>query len=183
MPPDSPAPADLIPLLRQQLLLAQVRIMELEDTRDEQAPRLAESSALLAAAQALAEQKVGEAAHLEKVRAELQAQFDHLRHVQHTTNEALNAARAEAAQLTSRQTELLAEVEQLHLLTRQLAEAERAHLVRRTELETNLAEVTQVSTGRAARIQQLDVERHAMKASRSWRWTAWLRAIERWFKK
>jgi len=182
MTSDPQEPAALLTLLRQQLLLAQVRIMELEDTRDEQAPRLAEASALLAAAQTLAEQKAGESAHLEKIRAELQAQFDHLRHIQHTTNEALNASRAEAAQLAARQTELLTEVEQLHLLTRQLAEAERAHLARRTELETNLAEMTQVSTGRAARIQQLDVERHAMKASRSWRWTAWLRAIERAFK-
>lgn len=183
MKPDFPAPADLVPLLRQQLLLAQVRIMELEDTRDEQAPRLAETSSLLAAAQSLAEAKVAEAAHLEKVRADLQAQFDHLRHAQHTTNEALNATRAEATQLAARQSELLTEVEQLHLLTRQLAEAERAHLARRAELETQLAEVTQVSTGRAARIQQLDLERHTMKKSRSWRWTSWLRAIERAFKK
>ena len=96
MKSDPQAPADLLALLRQQLLLAQVRIMELEDERDELAPRLAETSALLAAAQSLAEAKVGEATHLEKVRADLQAQFDHLRHTQHVTNEALTAARADA---------------------------------------------------------------------------------------
>ncbi len=182
MKPDPQEPADLLTLLRQQLLLAQVRLMELEDARDELAPRLAETSALLAAAQSLAEQKVDEAAHLEKVRAELQARFDHLRHVQHETNQALDEARADLEKRTADHAALLSEAEQLHLLTGQLAEAERAHLARRTELETALAEVTQVSAGRAARIQQLDAERHALKASRSWRWTAWLRSIERLFK-
>jgi len=182
MTSDPQEPADLLSLLRQQLLLAQVRIMELEDTRDEQAPRLAETSALLAAAQTLAEQKTGEATHLDKIRADLQAQFDHLRHVQHETNEALNAARSETAAQATQLSALLSEVENLQTLTRQFAEAERGHLARRTELETALAETTQVAAGRAARIQQLDVERHNMKVSRSWRWTAWLRAIERAFK-
>src|SRR5207244_4113651 len=54
MKSDPPAPTDLLALLRQQLLLAQVRLMELEDERDELAPRLAEADALLAAAQSLA---------------------------------------------------------------------------------------------------------------------------------
>ena len=182
MKSDPQAPADLLALLRQQLLLAQVRIMELEDTRDELAPRLAETAALLAAAQSLAEKKIDEAGHLEKVRAALQAQCDHLRHVQHETNEALNAARNENAGQASRLTALLSEVENLQTLTRQLAEAERGHLARHAELTTALAETTQVAAGRAARIQQLDVERHALKTSRSWRWTAWLRSIERLFK-
>ena len=182
MKPDPQEPADLLNLLRQQLLLAQVRIMELEDTRDELAPRLAETAALLAAAQSLAELKVDEAAHLEKVRADLQTRFDHLRHVQHETNQALEGARADLEKRTADNAALLSEVEQLHLLTRQLAEAERAHLAHRKELEATLAGVTEVSTGRAARIQQLDRERHAMKASRSWRWTAWLRSLERLFK-
>src|SRR6187551_879288 len=101
MKSDSQAPADLLALLRQQLLLAQVRIMELEDERDELAPRLAETSALLAAAQSLSEAKVEEAAHLEKVRAALQTQFDHLRHTQHVTHEALTAARNEITTLVA----------------------------------------------------------------------------------
>jgi hypothetical protein len=54
----TPAPsetAELIIRLRQQLILAQVRIMELEDEHDRLAPRLAEIEGLLAAAQRLAE--------------------------------------------------------------------------------------------------------------------------------
>src|SRR6478736_3812613 len=182
MKSDPQAPADLLALLRQQLLLAQVRLMELEDERDELSPRLAETSALLAAAQTLAEQKVAEAAHLEKIRAGLQAEFDHLRHVQHETNEALNATRAGAAQLAPRRTELLAEVEQLHVLTRQLAEAEQGHRQQAAQLGSELAASRTESTDRLARIQQLDAEQRTLKASRSWRWTAWLRALERLFK-
>jgi predicted nucleic acid-binding Zn-ribbon protein len=182
MEPASPAPTDLPALLRQQLLLAQVRLMELEDERDELAPRLTETAALLAAAQSLAEQKVGEAAHLEQVRAGLQASFDHLRHVQHETNEALNAARAEATQLAARRTELLAEVEHLHVLTRQLAEAEQRLRQQGAQLGTDLAAARTESADRLTRIGQLDTEQRAMKASRSWRWTAWLRALERLFK-
>src|SRR6187549_1001997 len=111
MKSDPQAPSDLLALLRQQLLLAQVRIMELEDERDELAPRVAETSALLAAAQTLAEQKSDSAEHAEKVRAALQAEFNHLRHVQHLEHEALNTARADAARHLARNTELLAEVE------------------------------------------------------------------------
>jgi len=182
MKSDPQEPAELLTLLRQQLLLAQVRIMELEDTRDEQAPRLVETAALLATAQSLAEQKVDEAAHLEKVRAELQAGFEHLRHTQHVTNEALNASRTEAAQLAARHTALLAEVEHLHILTRQLAEAERSQRQRAAQLSTELAAAHTEASHRLARLNQLDAEQRAMKSSRSWRWTAWLRAIERRFK-
>ena len=39
----SDPPADPILLLRQQLILAQVRLMELEDIRDELTPQLAEA--------------------------------------------------------------------------------------------------------------------------------------------
>lgn len=182
MKSDSQAPADLIPLLRQQILLAQVRIMELEDARDEQAPRLVETAALLAAAQQLAEQQSDAAAHAEKVRGALQAEFDHLRHVQHVTNEALNTARADSAGHLARNAGLLAEIEKLHQLVHQLTEAERQHLSRQATLETELARARSESADRATRIEHLDAEQRALKASRSWRWTAWLRGIERLFK-
>ncbi|NBR58546.1 MAG: hypothetical protein EBT89_05215, partial [Opitutaceae bacterium] len=113
-----PAPAEstaeLLHRVRQQLILSQVRIMELEDERDELAPRLAATATLLTAAQTLADQKIDEAGHLEtvrvkieKFRAELQENHDYLRHMQHVTNEALNATRgqlvsAEAALAASR---------------------------------------------------------------------------------
>ncbi|MBP7481691.1 MAG: hypothetical protein KA788_04075, partial [Lacunisphaera sp.] len=58
----SDPPADPILLLRQQLILAQVRLMELEDIRDELTPQLAEAEQLLVAAQTLADQKSDEAA-------------------------------------------------------------------------------------------------------------------------
>ncbi len=179
MKPDPAAPADPLNLLRQQLILAQVRIMELEDVRDELAPQVARLEKLLAEAQTLADAKTDEAAHLERVRAALQAEFEHLRHVQHVTNEALNAARAEAGNLATRERSLLSEIEQLHLLTRQLAEGERQQLTRNDELRKELASAQTELSARLARLNELDAEQRAMKASRSWRWTAWLRSLER----
>lgn len=179
MKPETPAPADLPNLLRQQLILAQVRIMELEDTRDELAPRLAETAALLAAAQSLAEQKSGEAAHLERVRADLQAQYDHLRHMQHVTNEALNSARAEVAAHGDRIARLLSEKAALDLLNQQLANTVSSHADRIARLEAEVTALSGESAARLVRVNQLDAEQRAMKASRSWRWTSWLRAIER----
>ena len=182
MKPDSKEPADLTPLLRQQLILAQVRIMELEDTRDELVPRLAEMEKLLATAQTLAEDKAGEAAHLEKVRANLQAEFEHMRHMQHVTNEALNSARVEIGGYTSRQVALLSEVEHLQILIGQLAASERRHIAAIAELNASREALRGESAERLARINQLGIEQRFLKSSRSWRWTAWLRSIERAFK-
>jgi len=179
MKPETPAPADLPNLLRQQLILAQVRIMELEDNRDELAPLLAETAALLAAAQSLAEQKSGESAHLERVRADLQAQYDHLRHMQHVTNDALNSARAEVAAHSDRIARLLSEKAALDLLNQQLANTVTTHADRIAGLEAEVTALSGESAARLVRVNQLDAEQRALKASRSWRWTSWLRAIER----
>ncbi len=181
MKPDPAAPADPLNLLRQQLILAQVRIMELEDARDELAPQVANLEKLLAGAQTLADRKTDEVAHLERVGTSLQAEYEHMRHMQHVTNEALNAARAEAGVLASREKALLSEAENLHLLTRQLAEFERQHLTRLAALEKELSAALSESSARQERINQLDAEQRTMKASRSWRWTAWLRSLERTF--
>ncbi len=190
-PPDGPAcwdtamksdpavPADQVNLLRQQLILAQVRIMELEDGRDELQPRLAGLEKLLTAAQDLTDLKLQEAAHLEKVRADLQTQYEHLRHMQHVTNEALNASRAEVAAHSLGKVALLSEVENLHTLTRQLADTTRQQLERISSLETAHRAALAESATRQERIAQLDAEQRAMKSSRSWRWTAWLRSLER----
>lgn len=179
MKPDPAAPADQLNLLRQQLILAQVRIMELEDTRDELAPKLAELEKLLTAAQTLADQKLEEAAHLEKVRSDLQTQFEHMRHMQHVTNEALTVARGEVAALIARETNLLGEIEQLQTLAHLQAEGSRQQLDRISALTADLRTTQTESTTRLERINQLDAEQHAMKASRSWRWMAWLRFLER----
>jgi chromosome segregation ATPase len=179
MKPDPAVPADQLNLLRQQLILAQVRIMELEDARDELAPRLAGLEPLLTAAQDLADRKLDEAAHLEKVRADLQGQFEHMRHMQHVTNVALTASRAETAALAAREQLLLSEVENLHTLTRQLAESGRQQLERIATLEAGLRSAQAESAARQERLVQLDSEQRALRSSRSWRWTAWLRSLER----
>jgi predicted nucleic acid-binding Zn-ribbon protein len=132
----TPAPsetAELITRLRQQLILAQVRIMELEDERDQLVPRLAEIDNLLRAAQQLADGKGEEAAHLTKVLAE---------------------ALARAAQLN-----------QLYV---QAAGELSAAVNGLEQREKRAAELAQS-------IQQLESELDAIKSSRSWRWTSWLR--------
>jgi predicted nucleic acid-binding Zn-ribbon protein len=179
MKSENQAPADLLNLLRQQITLAQVRIMDLEDQADELAPRLSETEQLLTAAQTLATRQTEEAVHLEKVRADLQTQYDHLRHVQHVTNEALNAARAEAASQLARANQLVTETKALRQLTGELAAAERATGLQLAQLNTELAALRDETVARLARIQELDAEQRAIKASRSWRWTAWLRSLER----
>lgn len=167
-----PEPADLVQRLRQQMILAQVRIMELEDERDELAPRVAELEKLLGEAQQLADRKLDEAAHLERVRADLQAQYEHMRHLQHVTNEALEATRAELAAATQ---ELAATRSAGADLQRRLEDAAAHAATLSAEIDQSRAE----SAARAERIAQLDAELRAMKSSRSWRWTAWLRALER----
>lgn len=133
MPSVPPEPPDLVIRLRQQLILAQVRIMELEDTRDGLVPRLAELEQLLQAAQSLADRKIDEAAHSAKVLAETQARSEQL--------------------------------SQLHL-----------------RIAGELSAVTAMLDQRDARVRQLEdalrqaeSELQAIKSSRSWRWTAWLR--------
>ena len=101
-----PEPAEILHRVRQQLILAQVRIMELEDARDGLAGKLAETDRLLAAAQTIADQKIDEAGHLARVRDDLQAQFEHLRHMQHVTNEALVATRAQLASVQAAHADL-----------------------------------------------------------------------------
>lgn len=168
-PPDS---AELLNRVRQQLILAQVRIMELEDARDELAPRLAATEKLLAQAQTIADAKLDESAHLEKVRADLQAQFEHMRHMQHVTNEALQATRDQLATATAT----------LQTLTTSLgtAQSEAAHHAQKAAaLERDLVAATANLAARQARLEALAGDLHATKSSRSWRWTSWLRALER----
>lgn len=174
MKPDVPEPADLLQRLRQQLILAQVRVMEIEDERDATAARLAEAERLLADAQRLADVKLDEATHLERVRADLQTQFDHLRHQQHLTHQALEQARAQLAHVETswRHEQEVTTGLQLQLVAQNAAL--RTAEQRAATLETE-------SATRAARIAELDREQRAMKASRSWRWTAWLRSLERAF--
>jgi chromosome segregation ATPase len=191
-----PAPADPLNLLRQQLILSQVRIMELEDVRDDLAPKLAEMETLLAAAQTLADQKTDEAAHLARLRTDLQTQYDHMRHMQHVTNEALNATRTQLAaaeqtvsanrlvhegllvEIGHANDQLAANQAQCAALGHQLTQANDQLASLNEQLRVCVAE----TAAKQQRIGQLDAEQRAMKASRSWRWTAWLRSIERKFR-
>jgi chromosome segregation ATPase len=179
MKPAPPDPAELVHRMRQQLILVQVRIMELEDARDEAGNRLAECQQLLRAAQTIADQKLDEAAHLEEVRAGLQAQYEHLRHVQHVTNEALNATRADltaATHAVAAGQQTIADLEaRLARLTEAHGRLEALHRTATGELRESAA----TAAVRDQRIAELDREVRAMKSSRSWRWTAWLRSIER----
>lgn len=179
MKPAPPETAELLHRVRQQLILAQVRIMELEDARDELGSKLADTETLLTAAQTLADQKVDEAGHLEKAHAGLQAQYEHMRHMQHVTNEALNDTRRILAAATDRlsaaeqrggqlQKEIVALADQSVLLTRNIS-----------QLSLEVAETSTTAAARLARLNELDAEVRAMKASRSWRWTSWLRSLER----
>ena len=142
MKPAHPDPAEILPRVRQQLILAQVRIMELEDVRDETASRLEEAAKALQQAQALADQKLDEAAHSERVRADLQGQFEQLQQIQRAASAALDAARAQ-------------------------------HRTVEQDLEKSHAE----AAARQARLEQVEAELRRLKSTRSWRWTAWLRAL------
>lgn len=172
----------LITQLRQQLILAQVRIMELEDVRDEIVPKLAETDRLLSEAQTLVESKVDQADHLTQVTADLQKQSAHLQHIQHITHTALEETRRELTAKDGQIEALLSETELLQTLIGQLSEETITKLQTITHLETELNSSHHQTAKHVARIQQLDLEQRAMKTSRSWRWTAWMRAIERRFR-
>ncbi len=175
MKPAQPDPAEILLRVRQQLILAQVRIMELEDARDETGARLADTGQLLQAAQTLADRKLDEAAHSEKTRADLQAQFEHLRHVQHVTNEALESTRLQLAAAERS----LAYEKRLSIWARGPASPVAGRPVR--DLRAQLRDAADALAARQQRIEQLDAEVRVLRSSRSWRWTAWLRGLERTF--
>lgn len=171
-----PEPADLVLRLRQQLILAQVRIMELEDARDELSPRLDATEQRLRETQSLADAKLEESAHQARVLTDLQAHCEHLRHIQHLTHTALEHTRAELAaaqaSLARAEAELAAASTRNHRLDRDLE-----------HLSARLGELEALARDRAQRIATLEGELAAMKRSRSWRWTAWLRSIQRAFRR
>ena len=71
------------------------------------------------------------------------------------------------------------------LATLRVEAGELAAIIQRLEergrqLDRELAEVSTTATVRLQRIEQLDAEMRALKATRSWRWSQPIRAIERW---
>lgn len=135
MKPVPSDPAEHLLRVRQQLILAQVRIMELEDLRDELVPKLRATEQLQTTAQQLADAKADLARHLESVVTAQTAQ--------------LAALGEQTAQMQQQLTTAGNQISELH--------AEINRLGSECERHTN--------------------ELQAVKKSRSWRWTAWLRAI------
>jgi len=142
MKPLPSEPSDLVNRLRQQLILAQVRIMELEDVRDMQVPRLAEMEQLLQEAQTLADRKFAECSHLEKVLADLQTQCDRLLQAQRQAAQDLATLHDEGVITAGR-----------------------------------LADSQALASRLASTVEQREAELLALRSSRSWRWTAWLRTL------
>jgi len=172
MKPAPPDMAETLHRVRQQLILAQVRIMELEDVRDELTAKCDNVEGLLAQAQKLADQKIDEASHLEKVRSDLQAQYEHMRHMQHVTNETLNEARARAESSETQRKQFQLDIAALQTQIAQLSEN-----LNRVQVSLGASQV--LSQTRADQVVRLEAELHSMRATRSWRWTGWLRAIAR----
>lgn len=94
-------------------------------------------------------------------------------------NKASEETRNAPAAGSTRESNLLAEIDALQQLVAAQATVARAQLDRLADLEQRLEAALAESASRLARIQELDAEQRAMKASRCWRWTAWLRSIER----
>ena len=144
MPSVPPESSDLVNRLRQQLILAQVRLMELEDARDTLAPKVAELTAVVRTAQSRADQKLDEAAHLARVLADAQAHAAHLAQLHAQASADLAASRAQLA-----------------------------------TLETQLRQRDDLLAQNESVRAQLTAELRAIKASRTWRWTSWLRGSDR----
>lgn len=154
-PDSSIAPADA---LRRQLILAQVQLMELEDARDDLQTRLDSSRDLLAQAQRLGDQALQDRGRLEDELRNLQAADAALQATESSLRTELSVTREREAALAAR----------LATLETQLAAQRRT-----------LADSDALSASRQTRIDQLETERRELKASRSWRYTAPLRSLER----
>lgn len=160
-PTPSPAPdgiSDECARLRRQLILAQVQLMALEDTRDDLTTQLGSGRDLLAQTQQLADQALVER---DRTTAALRER-----------ETALAAQQTEAAAL---RTALASASDQEKALAVRLAES-----MARLATEDRLRRDAEAhAAALAARVAELETERQAMKASRSWRYTAPLRSLER----
>ncbi len=148
MKPATTETADIVPHLRQQLILAQVRIMELEDTRDELTSRLAQIDRTLTEMQSIVQDRIAERDLLANHNVDLETH--------------LGAAR-----------------QQLDDSTASLLQSR----ARESDLQKMLAQSENTSAGHQSRIGEMEILLRALKNSRSWRWTAPLRSLERLFRR
>jgi chromosome segregation ATPase len=185
-----PSNATAIADLQRQLVLAQVRILELEDLRDDAATRIKQLDALLADLQGKANQALADHDHLQGAHRDLLAHRDHVQHLLHVANQNLAEAHAQAARLTadlaaaaSREDTLRGTVARLEGQVADLDARLQQAEARGRDLDHRIEELNSVARMRLERIHQLDAELRAMKASRSWRWTKPLRAVERFLRR
>jgi chromosome segregation ATPase len=185
-----PSNATAITELQRQLVMAQVRILELEDIRDDAQTRITELDTLLADLQGKANQALGDFDHLQGVHREMLAHRDHLQHLLHLSNQALEESRGQVQRLgaeleaaAKRETGLRETISGLEKLGTVLNARVTQLDAQARELARQLQEANTLAGTRLERINQLDAELRAMKASRSWRWTQPLRAVERFFRR
>lgn len=153
MPAPRDEAAESVSLLQKQLILSQVQILELEDVRDELSAELTQRAKILRELQSIADRAFAEAQQSQRDEANAQ--------------QALQALRAGTQQLQLR----------VESLQREAGNAAQ----RLQEAEKTVQATKTLAAAQAARMAALDAEQRKLKASRSWRWTAPLRAVERWF--
>lgn len=154
MPEPRDESADPLSLLQKQLILSQVQILELEDVRDELQATIASQAKILAELQTLADRALRET--------------DEAKATEARARETLGSVRTESEKLQQR----------VEALQREASlNAKRLH-----EAEVTVAETKQAIATKVNRIEALDAELRAVKASRSWRWMAPLRSLERLFR-
>lgn len=153
MTPASDSSAPAIDVLRKQLILAQVQLMELEDLRDALRSELAATRTLLDQSRLLADSTLQAQDRTESARRELEEEATRLR-------VSLRQTREQEIGLAARLTQAQAS----------LAERDRT-----------LQDIHAVLATLRSRIGHLEAERLALKSSFSWRCTAPLRAFGRLF--
>jgi hypothetical protein len=147
-PAPSETQAEILHRVRQQLILAQVRIMELEDGRDELISRLARLDRTLTEMQSIAQERIAERDHQARLAVDLEKQSELLRQQLGETHQSLHQSQTGVVELQST-----------------LERSERSA----TEHQVLVADLT--------------AQLRALKTSRSWRWTAPLRSLERLFRR
>jgi ABC-type phosphate transport system auxiliary subunit len=98
MKPAPPETAELLQRVRQQLILAQVRIMELEDERDELTSRRAQLDRTLTGMQTIANDRIAERDHLARLHAGLEKQLGSLHQQLGETRRSLQQEQAREAE-------------------------------------------------------------------------------------
>lgn len=162
----SPSPEpEFVDRLRRELILAQTQILELGDMRDELQTRLAATSRLLAQAEQIANQALLER---DQTGAALQSALE-AREKLAATAEALHSAIAEAKQQ-------LGEAQRREAM---LGDEKDRLTASEAKLSHDLDRQVQATANAEQHCAELESEKRAILASRSWRWTAPLRAIER----